>query len=202
VDDVPQLKLALERGYGGGVRGPDDIALSGDLASLEHIDLVGDLPEAGKYPFDLMDRFPDDLRCVQGRERACREGCRNNPLSGIQVFHADHGGRGDFTFVFGKGHDPQVIDSIRGRVLVVGPCAVAEVSDRLIQRLGRRNVYLSRYCNDICAVTEALFHLMRVKPTDLTRLGPVRTLYPYLMARLKGSNSRVPNLLSHKIKRV
>jgi uncharacterized protein (DUF362 family) len=202
VDDVPHLKLALERGYGEGVQGPEDIVLSGDLESLDQLDLVGDMPAGGKYPFDLIDRFPPDVQLIRGAERACREGCVNNPLSGIQVFHADHGGRGGFAFVFGKGHDPQAIDAIEGRVLVVGPCAVEEVSERLIERLGRRNVYLSKYCNDICAVTEALFHLMKVTPTDLTYLGPVRSVYPYLMARLKRSSSRVPHLLSHVIKRV
>jgi hypothetical protein len=160
------------------------------------------MPEEGKYPFDLIDRFPPDLRIVRGAQRACREGCVNNPLSGIQVFHADHGGKGGFTLVFGKGHDPHVIDSIEGRALVVGPCAVEEASARLIDRLGRRNVYLSECCNDLCALTEALFHLMKVNPTELSYLGPVRSLYPYLMARLKRSNSRVPHLLSHVIKRV
>ena len=202
VDDVPQVKLAIERGYGDGVQGPEDIVLSGDLESLDRIDLAGDMPAGGKYPFELIDRFPSDVRLIRGAQRACREGCVSNPLSGIQVFHADHGGRGGFTLVFGKGHDPQAIDSIEGRVLVVGPCAVEEVSERLIDRLGRRNVYLSRYCNDICAVTEALFHLMKVTPTELTYLGPVRSVSPYLMARLKRSSSRVPHLLSHVIKRV
>ena len=202
VDHVPHLKLALERGYGHGIRGPEDIVLSGDLKNLDRIDLVGDMPEGGAYPFDLIDRFPAGVRLVRGTRRACREGCVNNPLAGIQVLHADHGGHGDFTFVFGRGHDPQTIDAIEGRVLVVGPCAVGEVSGRLIERLGRRNVYLSRYCNDLCAVTEALFHLMKVNPTDLTYLGPLRSAYPYLVARLKGSSSRVPHLLSHVIKRV
>jgi uncharacterized protein (DUF362 family) len=200
--DVPHLELALERGYGDGVRRPEDVVLSGDLESLDGIDLVGDLPAGEKYPFDLIDHFPSDVQLVRGSQRACREGCVNNPLSGVQVFHADHGGRGGFTLVFGKGHDPQAIDAIEGRVLVVGPCAVEEVSGRLIERLGRRNVYLSRYCNDICAVTEALFHLMKVNPTELTYLGPVRSVYPYFTARLMRSSSRVPHLLSHVVKRV
>ena len=202
IDDVPQLKLALDRGYGDGIRGPEDIVLSGDLESLDRIDLVGDMPGEGKYPFNLIDRFPGDVRLFRGARRACREGCVNNPLSGIQLLDADHGGKGGFSFVFGKGHDPEAIDAIQGRVLVVGPCAVEEVSQRLIERLGRRNVYLSKCCNDLCAVTEALFHLMKVNPTELTGLGPVRSVYPYLMARLKGSSSRVPHLLSHIIKRV
>ncbi len=202
VQDVPQLKLALERGYGNGIRGTEDIVLSGDLESLDGIDLIGDMPEEGKYPFDLIDRFPGDVRVVRGAERACREGCVNNPLSGIQVLHADHGGRGGFTLVFGKGHEPETIDEIEGRVLVVGPCAVKETSQGLIERLGRRNVYLSKHCNDLCAVTEALFHLMKVNPTELAYLGPFRSVYPYLVARLKRSSSRVPHLLSHLVKRV
>jgi uncharacterized protein (DUF362 family) len=201
VADVPQLKLALERGYGDGIRGPEDVILSGDLQSLDGIDLVGDMPAEGKYPFDLIDDFPADVRLVRGVRRACREGCVNNALTGIQILHADHGGRGGFTFVFGKAHDPQTIDAIEGRVLVVGPCAVGEVAERLIARLGRRNVYLSDYCNDLCAVTEALFHLMKVNPTRMTYLSPARAVYPYLVARLKGSSSRVPSLFSHLVKR-
>ena len=201
-DYVPHIKLALERGYGGRVQGPEDIVLSGDLEDLDHIDLVGDMPAGGKYPFDLIDRFPSDVQLIRGAQRACKEGCMNNPLAAIQVIHADHGGRGGFTFVFGKGHASQAIDAIEGRVLVVGPCAVEEVSERLIERLGRRNVYLSKYCNDICAVTEALFHLMKVTPTELTYLGPIRSVYPYVVARLKRSSSRVPHLLSHVLKRV
>lgn len=202
VDDVPQIKLAIERGYADGVQGPEDIVLSGDLEGLDRIDLVGDMPEGGSYPFDLINRLPGDVRFLRGTQLACREGCATNPVSGIQVFHADHGGRGGFTLIFGKGHDPQVIDAIQGRALVVGPCAVEEVSGRLIERLGRKNVYLSRYCNDLCAITEALFHLMKVTPTELTYLGSLRSVYPYLVARLKGSSSRVPHLLSHLIKRV
>jgi len=202
VDEVPQLKLAIERGYGNGVRGPEDVVLSGDLESLGRIDLAGDMPAAGSYPFELLDRFPADLRLVRGAQRACREGCVSNPLSAIQVFHADHGGRGDFTMVFGKGHDPETIDAIEGRVLVVGSCAVEETSQRLIERLGRRHVYVSRHCNDLCATSEALFHLMKINPTKLTYLGPVRSATTYLTARLKGSSARVPHLLSHLIKRV
>ena len=122
---------------GGRVQGPEDIVLSGDLEGLDHIDLVGDMPAEGKYPFDLIDRFPSDVQLIRGAQRACKEGCMNNPLAAIQVIHADHGGRGGFTFVFGKGHASQAIDAIEGRVLVVGPCAVEEVSERLIERLAR-----------------------------------------------------------------
>ena len=43
---------------------------------------------------------------------------------------------------------------------------------------------------------------MKVTPTDLTYLGPVQSVYPYLMARMKHSSSRVPHLLSHVFKRV
>jgi hypothetical protein len=43
---------------------------------------------------------------------------------------------------------------------------------------------------------------MRVNPTRLTYLGPIRSAYPYLMARLMRSNSHVPHLLSHVFKRV
>lgn len=201
-NDVPHLKLAIERGYGAGVSGPEDIILSGDLNSLDHIDLVGDMPEEGKYPFDLIDEFPADVRFMRGAQYACREGCVNNPRTLMQLLHADYAGQGGFTFICGKGHDPGTIDAIEGRALIVGPCAVGEVSERLIQRLGRRNVYLSEYCNDLRAVSEALFHLMKVNPSRLIRLSPIQSISAYLTARLKGSSSRVPHMLCHVSKRV
>ena len=65
VDDVPHLKIAIERGLSNGVMGPQDIALSGDLASLEKIDLIGDMPANGHYPWDLYPEFPSDVTVIK-----------------------------------------------------------------------------------------------------------------------------------------
>ncbi len=84
---------------------------------------------------------------------------------------------------------------VQGYEHVLGPMQTA--SAMFAEKVLDRNVSTSekRY-------REALFHLMKVAPTELTYLGPVRSVYPYLMAQLKGSSSRVPHLLSHILKRV
>ncbi|PKN38915.1 MAG: hypothetical protein CVU62_01570 [Deltaproteobacteria bacterium HGW-Deltaproteobacteria-2] len=202
VDDVPHLKIAIERGLSNGVMGPQDIALSGDLASLEKIDLIGDMPANGHYPWDLYPEFPPDVTVIKGKKLACREGCLNNPLCVLQTMYMDNGGKGGWTLVLGKGHDPSVIDNINGRVLVAGYCAIEEVSENLIKRLGRKKVYLSGECNNLCSTVEAMFHLMKVNPVSYVPINPIAISAAFLMARMKGSTSRVPHPLSHIIKRV
>jgi hypothetical protein len=201
VADVPHLKLAIERGLAGGVASAADLELAGDLPSLEGVDLLGDLPPAGHYPWDLYPRFPADVQVLRGRDLACREGCVNNPLCVLQTLSLDQRGRGGWTLVMGRGHDGAAIDAIDGRVLVAGHCAIDEVAARLIARLGRKRVYLSGECNDLCATVEAMLHLMKVSPTRLLPLNPLVALGGYLTARRK-SSSRVPSLVAHLVKRV
>lgn len=202
IRDVPHLDLAVRRGLSGGVKSERDIELRGDLKSLKNIDLLGDMPLSGHYPWDLYPLFPDDVRVVKGTKLACREGCVNNPLCAMQTMYLDTAGRGGWTLLMGKGHDAKTVDSIDGRVLVAGHCAIEEVSERLIRRLGRKNVYLSGECNDLSATAEALFHLMKVNPATYVPVNPVVTFVEYLTARLKGSSSRVPHPFAHVLKRV
>jgi len=119
----------------GDVRTLQDIDMAGDITSPDSIDLIGDMPEAGSYPTDLFDSFE-------------------------------------------------------------------EVSSILIKKLKRKNVYLSGECNDLCSTAEAMFHLMKVNPIMLVPINPVSALRALITAKLKGSQSRVPNPWSHLLKRV
>lgn len=202
LSDIPHLRLAVDKGLGGLVKGLEDIDLAGDVDHLERVDLLGDMPTSGHYPWTLYDAFPKDVPVIYGKTRACMEGCVNNPLCVLQTMHFDHGGKGGWTLVVGKGHDADLIDALEGRVLIVGHCAIDELSARLIKRLGRENVYLSGECNDLCATVEAMFHLMKVNPAFYTPLNPISTGIAMLMAKLNGSTSRVPHPLSHIFKRV
>jgi uncharacterized protein (DUF362 family) len=200
--DVPHLKLAIERGYGGGVQDLGDIHLTGEITSLNGMDLIGDIPESGAYSTDLYDSFPEDVMIIKGSEMACREGCVNNPMTLLQVLYNDHQGKTGWTLVLGKGFDPKEIDAIKGKVLIAGHCAIEEVSDRLIQRLGRKNVYLSGECNDLCSTAEAMFHLMKVNPIHFIPRNRVKAVVAFVLAKMNGSTSRVPGILSHLLKAV
>lgn len=120
----------------------------------------------------------------------------------MQTMYMDNAGKGGWTLVLGKGHDPSVIDKINGRVLIAGHCAIEEVSEKLIKRLGRNKVYLSSECNNLCATVEAMFHLMKVDPLSYVPVNPLASSAAFLMARLNGSTSRVPHPFAHIIKRV
>ena len=201
-EDVPHLKLAVERGYGEGVRDIGDISLIGNIPCLDRIDLIGDRPASAAYPTDLYNSFPQDVTVIKGREMACKEGCVNNPMTLLQVLYNDHQGRTGWTLVMGKGFNPEEIASVRGKVLIAGHCAIEEVADHLIQKLGRRHVYLSGECNDLCATAEAMFHIMKVNPIQFVPRNRLRAVVALLLAKWNGSTSRVPGIFSHMVKSV
>ncbi len=191
LDDVPHLKIAVDKGYGNGVNSIDDIDIDGDISTYDV-----------RYPYDLYDCYPKDVKVVMGKERCCKQGCQNNPLTLLQVLYNDCGGKGGWTMVMGKGHDAAEIDKIQGKVLIVGDCAIAEVGDKLINRLGKRNVYLSRKCNSLASSVAAMFHLMRVNPMIFAPINPLKTVKCIVLAKLHGSTAMFPNPLSEIFKTV
>ena len=191
LDDVPHLKLAVEKGYSGGVESLDDIDIRGDVSMY-----------GKKYPYDLYDCYPDDVKVIKGKERCCKQGCQNNPLTLLQILYNDHHGKGGWTMVMGKGHDTAEIDAIQGKVLIVGDCAINEVGDRLISRLGKQNVYLSHKCNSLADSAAAMFHLMKVNPMVFVPINPVKALTCLTLSKLHGSNALVPNPFSNIFKTV
>ena len=103
--------------------------------------------------------------------------------------------------MLGKGFNQEVIESIKGPVFVVGPCAVREVGNKLINRLGKSRVYLSHECNDLTAVVESMCHLMKVTPLKLAPpINPLKGLVLLLQAWLNKSSGRMTNPVANFIK--
>ena len=202
VKDVPHLQISIDRGLGEGVSSLKDISLQGDITSLKKIDLLGDMPAEGHYSWNLVPEYHDDVRLIIGKELACPEGCVNNPLNGLQIMALDHGGRGGWTMIMGKGFDAGEIASVAGKVFLVGHCAIEELSEKLTARLGKKNVYTSGECNNLKETAEALFHLMKVSPASYIKMNPLLTLKELVTAKIKGSSSRVPSSVSNFFKLV
>lgn len=191
LDDVPHLKIACERGYSDGVQSLDDIDIIGDMS-----------PYTTKYPTDLYDAFPEDVKVLKGKIMTCREGCQNNPLTLLQILYNDYGGKGGWTMVIGKGHDMDEINAIKGKVLVVGRCAKDEVGDILVKNLGKKNVFFSDYCNDLAASAAAMFYLMKVNPLVFVPLSLPKTIKCLIGIYAHGSSANVPSVLSKWFKTV
>ncbi|MDD4074724.1 MAG: DUF362 domain-containing protein [Eubacteriales bacterium] len=191
LDDVPHLKSAVEKDLSDGVKSLSDVAIDGDVSMY-----------GARYPYDLMDAYPQNVRVMMGAERCCKQGCQNNPLTLLQILYNDHHGKGGWTMVMGKGHDTREIDAIEGRVLIVGDCAIEEVGERLLQRLGKRNVYFSPKCNSLASSAAAMFHLMQVDPMVFVPINPIRALGRLTLSKLHGSTALVPSPLSNRFKTV
>jgi uncharacterized protein (DUF362 family) len=75
---------------------------------------------------------------------------------------------------------------------IVGPCACDEVGATIRQRYPGRRVYQVPEHNDLMANTRFQARLMGIKPLSLVPLGPGRTLWLLVQARLHGLKARVP----------
>ena len=190
-EDVPHLKDAIERGLSEGVRDLDDVEIDGDISMY-----------TVKQPFDLYDYYPKDVKIMVGRERCCKQGCMNNPLTLLQILYGDHKGKGGWTLIIGRGHDPAEIDALEGQVLIAGDCAIDEVADRLIARLGRKNVFLSHKCNSLAETAAGMFYLMKVDPMEFAPINPLKALWCLTQAKLHGSTALVPSPFSNRFKTV
>jgi len=188
-EDAEHIKIAIERGYGNGVSTLDDVEIVGDISGYTE-----------RYSWDLYPQFPEDVLILKGKERCCREGCQNNPLTLMQILAYDFGGKGGWTLVMGKGHDKATIDAINGRVLLAGHCAINEVGENLVKRLGRKNVYFSGYCNDLRASLNALCHLMDVDPLLFAPQSFFKSIKLLALAKLNGSQANVPFFFAHRFK--
>jgi len=193
IADVPHLALAVERGLGNGIETERDIRLEGDFDDLQNLDILNELDQfQGTYPHDLYPASHDDVRVIKGNELACIEGCVNNSLGNLQIFDLDYQGKGGWTLIVGKGFDEDAIDGLSGPVLLVGPCAVEEVGEKLIERLGQNNVHQSKECNDLAAIVEAMCHLMEVSPSRLDPgLDPIQVATVFNQALEHGTRARI-----------
>ena len=183
VAEVEHLRLAAKWGLG-----------EGDLANIEVLGVpLSRFTE--KYPCTLLRRFHPDVRIVEGKERACVEGCKGNSECILEMLTNDYGGKGGWTLVFGKGVDKGELEGLEGDVLVVGPCAVGEVADWLRARYPGRKVYTVNEHNDLMLNTTYQARLMGVTPVTMVPMNPLLSAWTLIQARLHGLTARVPPLL-------
>jgi len=180
VDEVEHLKLCRETGIG-----------NGDLSRIEIVNRDLYTSRRKKLTCELLDDFPPGLKILRGRERCCREGCRRNTETVVEVLHRDHGGRGGFTILMGKGIDRDEVRLISGKVHLAGSCAIQDHGIDLVKRLGRKNVTMSHGCNNLAETVYGLCKQMKVDQLELVPMGTFRALALLAKARLKKSRANI-----------
>jgi len=181
IEEVEHLRLAAEWGLGEG--------------QLDRIEVIGDLGRfRRRYPCSLLRRFHPDVRIVEGRERACVEGCKGNTECTLEIMSNDYPSQGGFTIVFGRGFDEADLEGLTGDILVVGACAINERGADLRRRYPDRRIIDVDAHNDLRGITAGLATMMKVRPVAMVPLNPLRSLWIILQARLHGLNSRMPPL--------
>ncbi len=186
LDDVPHLKIAYERGLGEG--------------GLNKINVIGkDLNDyKEKYDWDLLQKFPEDVKIIKGKEMLCREGCQNNPLVTLQVFAYDHKEKfkGGWFIVMGKGHDEGIVEQLKKegytKGLVAGYCAINEVGEKLRTEFGKRKVFFSGDCNNLADTVKAELKLSGLTVFDLVSLSTEELMSLIDSAKEHGSTALVP----------
>ena len=161
INEIPHLRIAHEHGLGEG--------------DLNKIDVIGKDLETykEKYEWDILQKFPENVKLIKGKKLLCREGCQNNPLIFLQVLAFDFPDKfkGGWFIIMGKGHDEDLIDQLKSegytKGLVVGYCAVEEVGQKLRKEFGRRKVHFSGACNNLADTVNAELRLSGMSALDL-----------------------------------
>lgn len=190
LEEVEHLRLCAEWGLG-----------EGELARID-VRGVALSRFTERLPHTPLGRFHPDVRWVVGRTKACVEGCRGNSEVIQEMLYNDYaasagsgGGKGGWTLVCGSGFEESDLDDLPGDVLVVGPCACAEVGKKLVQRYPRRRIYRVPEHNDLMSNTRYQARLMGVTPVAMVPLNPLVSTLTLLQAKLHGLTARVPPLL-------
>jgi len=184
LDDVKHLKLSSDTGIG-----------QGDINRISIINKELFDSRKKNLTCELLDDYPPDINFLRGRERCCKEGCRRNTETCVEMIYRDHGGRGGFTILMGKGIPKEDVDKITGRVHIAGSCAIQDYGVALQTRLGKKNVTMSPGCNNLAMTVYGLCKNMRVNQLSLSGVGPVRSAVPFIMAKLNGSQANIVPLI-------
>lgn len=188
IDEIPHLKIAHKRGLG-----------EGDLTK---INVIGkDLNEyKERYDWDLKQEFPDDVKIIKGKELVCREGCQNNPLALLQILAYDFADKfqGGFFIIMGKGHDENIVQTLRNegytKGLVAGYCAIDEVGEKIVKAFGKKNVHFSGDCNNLAETSAALFKLSGVSALDLAPISTLKLIWLVILSKVHGSKALIPSI--------
>jgi uncharacterized protein (DUF362 family) len=185
IDKIPHLKLAFERGLG-----------EGDLSKIK---VVGKDLEGYKeiYDWNLLQKFPENIKIIKGKDLLCREGCQDNPLIFLQSIAYDYPEKfkGGWFLIMGKGHDNDLIEQLKSegytRGLVAGYCAINEVGKDLRKEFGRRNVFFSGDCNNLAETIKAELKLAGMSAFDLPPLSYEESMEILQEAQKHGTNALI-----------
>ena len=193
-DDALAVDITAARILGYDVSEVEHLKLADEKHKVSgRIEVIGDISRFNRrYPHKHIGVYPEGVKIVKGKERACEEGCVDNTLMVLEMLHVDYGGRGEFSIVFGKGLDRKELEDLKPPVLIVGPCAVEEAGDFLKKRY--RKVVEVPYCNDLAAVLTALMKFMKLKATQLVPIPATSLIAEWIKAKLHGSTAHTPPL--------
>ena len=184
IKDVKHLDLSRAKGIG-----------EGDIAKINIINKPLLETRKKKLTCELLDDYPADITFLRGKELCCKEGCRRNTETLVEMLYRDHQGQGGFTIMMGKGIDKKEVAKITGRVHIAGSCAIQNYGVTLQSRLGKKNVTMSPGCNNLALTTYGLCKHMKVNQISLSGVGLIQSAAPFIMAKLKGSQASIVPLI-------
>jgi uncharacterized protein (DUF362 family) len=184
IQDVKHLERAAATGIG-----------QGDITQIDIVNKELFESRGKKLTCDLLDDYPPDVTFLRGRERCCKEGCRCNTETVVEMIYRDHSGKGGFTILMGKGIDKEEVDRIKGRIHIAGSCAIQDYGVTLQNRLGRSNVTMSPGCNNLALTTYGLCKNMKVHPIKLAQVDFFHSAKLLITAKLKRSQASIVPLI-------
>ncbi|HQG30943.1 MAG TPA: DUF362 domain-containing protein [Deltaproteobacteria bacterium] len=182
--EVEHLKLAAKYGLG-----------ESRISKIEIVNKALFDERRQSFSWNLLEKFPPEVKIVRGKTMCCTEGCKRNTEALLEVLSQDFKGKGSFTIFMGKGIDRADIEGANAPVHIAGDCAIGECYQELCKRLGRSKVTTSPGCNNLAANLDGMMKWLHITPLKLVPVNPIKSLKLLILAKLHGTKANIPPVI-------
>lgn len=188
--EVDTTRIAHERGLGIGDINKLKIIYDGNVEKL-----VQKVPYDFAYTRNKERCFPPNVRMIVGKNEfgkdvvtSCRDGCYGLTLISQELFYQDHGGKGNYTLIFGKDIEKEELEELVEPILLMGNCAVESYGSYLKEKYNEVWEYSS--CAKLGEYVEAILKANDIKPLSVLPFDPNIALFHLMIASLHGINEK------------
>ncbi|MHA1297930.1 MAG: DUF362 domain-containing protein [Candidatus Helarchaeota archaeon] len=184
--EVDTTRIAHERGLGIGDITKVKIIYEGNVD-----DLVQKVPWRFAYERDKERCVPPNVKWLVGQNEfgkdvsvACHDGCYGLTLISQELFYQDHGGKGNYTLIFGKNIKKEELEGLIEPILLMGTCAVEGYGSYLKEKYNEIWEYNS--CAVLGDYADAILRANEIDPLSILPFDANIALFHFMMASQYG----------------
>ncbi|MFX1451963.1 MAG: DUF362 domain-containing protein [Promethearchaeota archaeon] len=184
--EVDTTRIAHERGLGVGDINKIKIIYDGNVE-----DLVQKVPWRFYYLRNRDRCVPPNVKWITGLNEhkkdvaiACHDGCYGLTLISQELFYQDHGGKGNYTLIFGKDIKKEELEGLTEPILLMGTCASESLGSSLKEKY--KEVWEFNSCAKLGDYAQAILKANDIDPLSTVPFDPNIALFHLMIAATHG----------------